>query len=99
MDFFEFELVADRAEDRLWRVFLAGDETEFRFGPLVQEAPRIVGPGLRYRLTLKAQRLDRGPAYLRPDGYQRLAGNLMSFRDGQRGVGARSTVSFEIRTP
>ncbi|MCB9881594.1 MAG: carboxypeptidase regulatory-like domain-containing protein [Planctomycetes bacterium] len=101
VDWFELEivLVGARAEDRIWRVTLRGDVTEFRFRPLVDTAPVILGPGLEYRLTLRACRLDRGPAFGRSDLYQRIAGNLFTFRGGHRGIGARSTVRQGFRTP
>jgi len=85
-------------DDRYWTVYLPADRTSFDFGPLVTTAPQILTGGRTWTLSLSAYSIDRGVAFGRPDGYQRLVGNLFALRPGERGIRARSVWSQTITT-
>lgn len=101
VDYYELLLVAigARDDDRYWRVLLPGDATKFTFRKLVRKAGPVLGPGLEWKLTLRAHRIARGPLLRRTDRYQRIAGNAFSLRDGHVGFDARSSSRITFRTP
>ncbi|GEM_PF-3486619 len=95
------EIESEGTADRLvWRVLLPGDRGEFRFGDLVPEAPNPLKSGRTYVMTLKAYRYGSG-SILRAfqDSYQRILGNLQSFRFGDMEIEAVSGVTQSFTLP